>query len=124
MSNWSLLSEADEQKLLFQWAELQSGKYPELSVMYAIPNGGTRNIKEACNLKLQGVKPGVPDICLPVPRNGYGSLYIEMKRRKGGTVSDNQRMWINSLESFGNKAAICKGFEEAKEAVENYLKGK
>ena len=26
-----------------------------------------------------GVKAGVPDLCLPVPMNGYAGLYIEMK---------------------------------------------
>ena len=60
--------EADEQEALFAWAEYQKGKYPELELMYHIPNGGSRNKAEAARLKAQGVKPGVPDICLPVPR--------------------------------------------------------
>ena len=61
-------SEAQEQKALFRWAELAKGGHPELGLMYATPNGGSRNPIEARHLKEQGVKPGVPDIFLPVPK--------------------------------------------------------
>lgn len=36
-----------EQMCLFRWADAQSGKYPELSLMYHIPNGGKRGKAEA-----------------------------------------------------------------------------
>ena len=58
-----------------------SGKYPELELMYAIPNGGKRHIHTAVVLKQTGVKSGVPDIFLPVRRGKHG-LFIEMKRKK------------------------------------------
>lgn len=32
--------EDNEQITLFQWASLQSGKFPELKMLYHIPNGG------------------------------------------------------------------------------------
>ena len=67
--------ESEEQICLFQWAQYQSGRYPELELMYHIPNGGSRNKYEAANLKLQGVKAGVPDICLPVARGKFHGLY-------------------------------------------------
>ena len=78
--------EAEEQAALFQWAEYQSGKYPELALMYHVPNGGSRNKAEAANLKRQGVKSGVPDVCLPVPRGNSHGAYIELKRIKGGKI--------------------------------------
>ena len=114
-------SEADEQKALFEWAGWARGKFPELALLYHCPNGGTRNPVEARHLKEQGVKPGVPDICLPVPNLHYAALYIELKRRKGGRVSDEQRGWIAALNRAGNHAVVCKGWEEAKRVILEYL---
>lgn len=115
--------EKDDQMLLFEWAEYATVTHPELALLFAVPNGGYRDRIEAHNLRLQGVRAGVPDMCLPVPRGGYGALYIELKRRKGGRVSEEQRVWIDALNRAGNKAVICKGFDEAKAAIEEYLKG-
>lgn len=112
-----------EQELLFEWAEYAVTTHPELALLYAIPNGGKRNLREAHNLRLQGVKAGVPDICLPIPRGAYGALYIEMKRRDGGRLSENQRVWRDALNRAGNRALVCKGFDEARKAIEEYLKG-
>lgn len=115
-------TEAQEQKALFEWAELAKGRYPELALMYHIPNGGSRNPIEAHNLKAQGVKPGVPDICLPVPAHHYTALYIELKRRKGGKVSIEQRGWIAALNRAGNLAVVCRGWEVARGLILEYLK--
>lgn len=41
-----------------------------------------RDKATAVALKRQGVKAGVPDICLPVARNGYHGLHIELKAGK------------------------------------------
>ena len=76
-------------------------RWPELRLLHAIPNGGKRDIRTAAMLKAEGVKPGVPDICLPVPRGGKHGLYIELKRRKGGTVSKAQEAWIRALMAQG-----------------------
>lgn len=86
--------EDQEQVTLFNWAEMQSGKYPELRLMLHVPNGGKRNAAEAARLKAQGVKPGVPDIFLPIPRQGKHGLWIELKRREGGRLSEHQTEWI------------------------------
>lgn len=114
--------EAQEQKALFEWAEWAKGKYPALALLYHIPNGGSRNPIEAHNLKAQGVRPGVPDICLPVPNAFHTALYIELKRRKGGRVSDEQRGWIAALNRVGNLAVVCKGWEEARDVILEYLR--
>ena len=58
-------TEDTEQMCLFRWADAQSGKYPELSLMYHIPNGGKRGKAEAGRFRAMGVKSGVPDIFLP-----------------------------------------------------------
>lgn len=110
-----------EQEHVFLWASMEERAYPELAMLYAIPNGGKRAIKTAVALKKQGVKRGVPDMCLPVSRGGYHGLYIELKRQKGGTVSDEQREWIAALNTQGYKAIICHGAEEAIEQIRGYL---
>lgn len=122
-----------EQALLFKWANFMDGndKIPrilvggkEMSVldfMHAVPNGGKRSIKTANDLKAEGVKPGVPDISLPYPTSKHYGLYIEMKRQKGGVVSEHQKKWLTYLNEAGYLAVVCKGFEQAKEAVMKYL---
>lgn len=114
-------TEAQEQKALFEWAEWAKRRHPELALMYHIPNEARRSYALGKEMKAQGVRSGVPDICLPVPRGGYGALYIEMKRRKDSRLSDNQRGWINGLNRAGNRAVVCKGWEEAKQEIETYL---
>lgn len=117
-------SESDEQKLLFAWAEYAEVLYPELETMYHVPNEGRRSYRAGAELKKQGMKAGVPDICLPVSRGKYNALYIEMKRIKGGTASDAQKWWIDRLNHYGNLAVICHGFDEAKDVILKYLKAK
>lgn len=112
--------EANEQEALFDWARLMRGKYPELDLLYHIPNGGSRNRLEAANLKRQGVKAGVPDLCLPVARGKYHGLYIEMKYGKNKT-SENQNIWLKALAAQGYAAAVCYGWQEAQELITKYL---
>ena len=114
-------TEADEQTTLFEWAELQSGRYPELKLLYHVPNGGSRNKIEAARLQAQGVKAGVPDLCLPVARGGNHGLYIELKRQRGGRISEEQVRWIMK---HGYSAAICRGWEEAARTIVEYLQQK
>lgn len=117
-------TEAQEQEALLRWAAYSRGKYPALDLMYHIPNGGSRNLIEARHLKEQGVKAGVPDICLPVPSGRYTALYIELKRKDGGRVSEAQRGWIAALNRVGCRAVVCRGWDEARDAIEQYLGGR
>lgn len=119
MSNYP--SESDEQRVIVQWCDAFKARYPELKLLYHVPNGGKRTAREAARFKAEGVKPGVPDLVLPVARNGYHGLYIELKRRKGGTVSDNQKEWIKALTEQGYRAVVCKGADEAISEITAYM---
>lgn len=112
--------EAAEQAQLFEWAEMMSGTHPELALMYHIPNGGSRNALEAANLKRQGVKAGVPDICLPVARGRWHSLYIEMKYGNN-KPTDKQLEWLLALNRQGNGVRVCYSCKEAAAAILRYL---
>lgn len=113
-------SEATEQEALITWCRIFENRYPELKMIYHIPNGGSRNQLEAANLKRQGVKAGVPDLCLPVPKDGYHGLYIEMKYGKNKTT-DKQEEWLKSLRRYGYKTVVCYGADEARETIKQYI---
>lgn len=121
-------AEHSHQVALFMWAadQIASGAYPELALMFAIPNGGERNKAVAGRLKAEGVKAGVPDIFLPVPRHGVNGLFIELKRPKAegirqGSAQDNQSEWIDKLRGQGYGAAVVYGFEAARDMIVQYL---
>jgi len=114
------MSEHQEQAALFEWASLVQNRYPELRLLFAIPNGGLRNKVVAAKLKAEGVKPGVPDIFLPVPRGGWHGLCIEMKT-KSGTVSKAQEGWLRALGGQGYNARSVSEWEEARHIIECYL---
>lgn len=112
--------EEQEQIHVFQWAKLQEGKWPELRWMFHIPNGGKRSKVEAARFKAAGVKAGVPDICLPVPRGGYHGLYIELKASCNRATA-RQNEWLDYLCGAGYRTQICHGFEETVECIKKYL---
>lgn len=113
--------EAQEQKVLFEWVFYARAKHPELELLFAVPNGGRRDRIEAHHLKEQGVKPGVPDIFLPVARGPWHGLFIELKRQKGGKISDAQKKWISDLLTQGFLAEVAYGWKEAAALIEDYL---
>lgn len=76
---------------------------------------------EAMNLKKQGVKSGVPDLCLPVSRNKIHGLYIEMKYGRNKTT-ENQNTWIEKLKKQGYKVEVCYSGDEAIEILKEYLR--
>ena len=78
---------------------------------------------EAVHLKQQGVRAGVPDLCLPVARGGCHGLYIEMKRLRGGRVSPEQTAWMDALRAEGYAVAVCEGWSMASDVITDYLKG-
>jgi hypothetical protein len=121
------MSEHDEQRNLFSWAEWQSLVWPELALMFAIPNGGHRHKATAAKMKAEGVKAGVPDIFLPVMvRSKYGELgvysglFIEMKFGKNKPTK-KQREWLEALRGQNYYATVCYSAQEAREVIADYL---
>lgn len=68
--------------------------------------------------KAEGWRPGVPDYLI-VTENDI--LFIEMKRSKGGVLSEHQERWIEAIREAGGKVFVCEGFEEAKEVIEREI---
>ena len=114
------MTEHPEQAALITWARMTEHVWPELALLHAIPNGGWAGYKTGKMLKAEGLKPGVPDLCLPVARHGYYGLYIELKTAKG-RVSKAQKWWLERLNEQGYKAVVCKGFASAVDVITEYL---
>jgi len=130
------MAEHDEQAAVIDWAQLMSGQIPELWLLYAIPNGAklpyfkTRDKRgkeyrwspEAKKLKEEGLRPGVPDLCLPVPRKEFHGLYIEMKDGDN-KPTEAQTAYLDALAAQGYLAVVCWGAEDAVEVLTEYLSG-
>ena len=87
--------EYDIQCNIFLWAQLLAiREYPELELLNASLNGVRLTIGQAKKVKKSGMRKGYPDLFLPVARGGYHGLYVELKRKKGGKVSDAQMWWL------------------------------
>jgi len=79
----------------------------------------TTSWKQKMKAKSEGVSKGVPDYFIIIKNK---PLFIEMKREKGGVVSEYQKEWIEAINKCsGIKAYICKGFEAAKKIIDKYL---
>lgn len=108
------MSEHDEQVAVVDYCTLKGVP------CFAIPNGGYRTKSEAARLKAEGVSPGVPDLCIPVARGPYHSLFIEMKA-KGGRLSDEQIGWMVRLRGEGMCAYGCIGAGNAIALIDQYM---
>lgn len=100
---------------------------PELEWLHAIPNGGKRDARTAALLKAEGLRSGVADVFLPVPRiapSGYVSycgLYIEMKKPKGGVQSPEQKAFEAHCNANHYVYRLCKSWREAADTIKDYL---
>ena len=82
-------------------------------VFFAVPNGGRRNAREAVGLRRQGVQAGIPDLVLPGPDARWRCLAIELKRQKGGSVSEEQEAWHRVLRACGWRILVAYGAADA-----------
>lgn len=111
-------SETTEQIGLINWARANEEYVPELRLLHHIPNEGIRTNGPV--LKAAGMKAGIPDLSLPVPRRGFHGLYIEMKFGKGKTTKA-QEEFMALLREQGYKTAVAYGAEQAREVIRHYL---
>ncbi len=126
-------SEHAHQSALFCWAALPEPQhlYPELQLMFAVPNGGERNRIVAAKLKAEGVKAGVLDIFLPVPRlikhqqaaldSWYHGMFLEMKRHPNKPTAE-QNEFADKMQRLGYYCAVAYSWEEGRSKLIAYLK--
>ena len=115
------MSEAQEQKIIFEWAEWNKNKYPELEMLMHTVNEGKRTPRMGAELKRMGMKRGFPDISLLVPNKKYHGLFIELKADKTKRLTKEQKEWLEKLNKYGYKAIRCNGSEEAIQVIKDYI---
>jgi hypothetical protein len=125
-----LPSEHAEQATIIAWAQRWEHLVPELALLFAIPNGaalagytgrrGKRYSPQAAKLKAEGLRPGVPDLFLPVARQGFHGMFIELKVGKNKPTREQVRL-VDALAEQGYYAAVCWGAEDAIGEIKAYL---
>ena len=104
------------QRVRFLWPQYSDN-------VYAVPNGGYRNPRLAALLKATGTLAGAPDVVVDLARHGWHGLRIELKRRKGGSLSTDQVRVHKALAQEGYLVVVARGAEEAWELFEWYVNG-
>ena len=88
--------------------------------LFAVPNGGRRDVVTGAKLKAEGVLAGVSDLILLVPNRHFHALCIEMKT-PNGYQSESQKIWQRCVERQGYKYVVCRSVEDFKNEINSYL---
>ncbi len=105
--------ESEIQQACVEWFRLS---YPHY-IIAAIPNGGSRNVIEAANMKREGVLAGFADLIIICD---HKILFVEMKTPKG-RQQETQKEFQRKVEALGFHYVVCRSFEEFKTTVTNWL---
>lgn len=116
--------EREEQAALIEWWCWCCRRWQlEPYDLFHIPNEGTGSAVRGRLQQKQGLRPGCPDLMLSVPVGQYHGLFVEMKRARHCSVSQEQRMFHARLQLRGYAVAVCHGSTEARMAIKQYLDG-
>ena len=99
-------------------------RYAEIEpLFFSVANGGARNVWTAKIMKDEGVRAGVADLILLIPRHGFACLCIEMKT-PDGKQSDSQKVFEKMCKQYRNKYVVCHSLPEFQKVVMEYLEDK
>lgn len=113
--------ESRMQQAVIKWWALKCREFgvPEC-LLFAIPNGARRDKVVGAILKKEGVRAGVPDLFLAVPKKGWAGMFIEMKT-PSGVLSAEQEAFLSAATLRGYDVACCRSFGSAVFQIERYL---
>ena len=134
MTRLTAPAEWQEQTAVVTWCRLHKTTEPRLALIYHVPSGELRAKSTAAKLQKMGVRPGIPDIHLPIAVRhyhteadgterwvGYYGCWIEMKRMDRGGLSTAQREYCGLLMDYGHYVKVCHGWVEAAQTLCWYL---
>ena len=104
---------------LMQIVRAHESRWPILRMLFAVPNGGARDVRTGAKMKAEGVKRGVPDYLMPARNGAIHGLAVELKA-KGGKLAPEQREWLAALQSQGWRCVVAYGADEAWAAIRQY----
>lgn len=130
-------TEHGHQVAFFQWVATKGRKVfgTDADLLFAVPNGGDRQAHVGAAMKAEGVKPGVPDVCWPMPQWDpsmkacvFAGLFIELKKpdqrnKKDGGRSEHQVKWHKRLRAQGYAVVLAYGWQAMAWAAYLYWKG-
>lgn len=110
----SLTTESGEQRTIIEFCDWH--KIPCIH----IPNESKRSLAYGAMMKHIGLRKGFPDLFIPIAKNEFHGLFIELKRDRNSKVSDEQKSWIKYLNKAGYRAVVCYGSTEAVHEIIGY----
>jgi|SRR5579863_3820821 len=122
-----IATENQEQRAVVKWLSL----HPVLKKYYCKNNNeGKRSESQGWNLKMMGLRPGVSDLLIYYPANGFHGLWVEMKQARNYSPSEMitdswiaQQEFIYIVREVGYAAEFCYGADHAINFIEMYLNG-
>jgi hypothetical protein len=111
-----------EQARVIKWSHKVAVRdlMPALRWLHHSPNGGKRDALAGAQMKALGVKPGFPDLILPVGAGLFPGLVIEMKSATGST-SPTQKEWLAHFEAQRWAVRVARSAQEARTILCSYL---
>lgn len=105
--------ESEIQQSCVSWFRYE---YP-MYIIFSVPNGGSRNVVEAANLKKEGALAGVSDLIVVAD---HKVLFVEMKAGKGRQQA-TQKEFQHRVEVLGHRYVVCRSLEDFMNAIKEWL---
>ena len=115
------MTESQIQKGFVRWFR---GRYAEIApLFFAVSNGGIRNAWTAKIMKDEGVRAGVSDLILLIPKHGDAGLLIETKK-PDGKQSESQKEFERLATKFKYLYVIVRNQEDFERLMMWYIENK
>ena len=113
--NDAIPDEHAEQVEVVAWCKKNNIKY------FAVPNGFITNlgIKYINYMRAEGLVNGSPDLVILLGKGNV--LFLEMKRIKGGVLSEHQKKWQQFFEDNQYNYFVARGHIEAIEHIKELI---
>lgn len=121
MHNLKIPEEAEQIQLVGYARMMWPWIMTMISPIKKLPGSKGAQINQWKRLKAMGYMTDTLDVFFMHPRGEFCGLVIEMKKAKGGKISDGQRVMKNRLIAEGYCAVICEGFHEARKVLDKYM---
>jgi hypothetical protein len=106
----------------FAWLDTGcDGLHPDIGLdAFAVPNAARRSLRQGARMKAEGMRAGVPDVCIDAAHGGWFGARVEFKTATG-TTSPAQKERLKRLLSQNYYAVVARSLVEAQELTLNYL---